>query len=114
MLRTIAAASLIALSSFPASSTEYAEFFKSFAPEHCCWTNQCCFEVPASTVVGAGRVDHNGNPVYRVIPTGEVIARHGPSPNSRYYRCACDQDGSGYKFTPTSRTRCLFTPDEAM
>jgi len=100
--------------SVSASSSEYAEFFKSFAPEHCCWTNQCCFEVPRSSVIGQGRRAADNKPVWRVEPTGEVIPRNGPSPNDRYYRCACDQVGSGYKFTPTSRTRCLFTPDEAM
>jgi hypothetical protein len=113
MLRTITAASLFALSAFPAFSTEYAEFFKSFAPEHCCWTNQCCFEVSRNEVTGAGLGD-DGMPRWRVKETNEVIPRNGPSPNSRYYRCACDQVGSGYKFNPKSWTRCLFTPDEAM
>jgi hypothetical protein len=82
-----------------------AEFYSSFMPMTCCFTNSCCYPIEPHEVVDLG------DGYYRVVASGQVVRRSGFSPDGRYHRCACDEIGRGrWRVHPQANTRCLYVP----
>ena len=79
----------------------------SWIPTYCCVTNDCCREVTERDVTSLP------DDYWRINASGQVLKRTGPTPDGKWYRCACDYDTTQGKWIvhPTAHTRCIFTPD---
>src|SRR3989304_4909226 len=84
------------------------EWLRSWIPQSCCVTNQCCFQIRAHDVTPLSRDE------WRVELTGEIAKRTGWSPDGGYYRCACVNVAGNWIQSPTAHTRCLFVPRQMM
>lgn len=88
-------------------SSIQTNFFSSFLPMYCCWTNNCCQRILPTDVTDLG----NGR--WKVNESGKEpqFGVH-KSPDGEFYLCACDpKDEGGWtpfglKFNP----RCLVVP----
>jgi hypothetical protein len=87
-------------------SSIQANFYSSFLPTGCCWTNNCCQRILPTDVkdLGANR--------WMVIESGKEPGQYHKSPDGEFHLCACDpkEEGGwtpfGLKFNP----RCLAVP----
>lgn len=77
---------------------------RGFIAISCCCSNACCFPVEPGTV------EHLGGDQYRVVASGQVVARTAWSPDGGFYRCACDFIDGRWTIHPTAYTRCIYPP----
>lgn len=76
----------------------------TWIPPACCVTNDCCWEIQER------EVEPLAGDRWRVLSTGQVRPRTDFSPDGKFYRCACDQDGLRWVRHQGADTRCLFVP----
>lgn len=79
-------------------------WLRTWIPPHCCVTNDCCFDVRADAIEALGADQ------YRILASGQVIARTGFSPDGAIWRCACDFIDGAWRVHAKALTRCLFIP----
>lgn len=80
---------------------EYADI-RTWIPQSCCWTQNCCKKVHASALIPLSRDD------YRVAATGQVISRRDWSKDGQTWRCTCDFIDGLWVVSVTARTHCIF------
>jgi hypothetical protein len=84
----------------------YRDFYGSFLPPSCCWTNGCCRRVSSREFEPLDRSLTR----FRYLPTGQVIERSAWSPDGNFHVCQCDQHGSEWRIGVKTNVRCLAVP----
>lgn len=81
-------------------------WLKSWIPSSCCVTNDCCWEVSERELTPLS------DDRWRINSTGQELKRTDWSQDGKFYRCACDYDGSTRVWNrhQGANTRCLFVP----
>ena len=97
--------SLVSSTGLNLANSNY-EFYSTFVPRHCCFTNDCCYPVKENDL------EDLGNGQYKIKSSGQIVARTGYSPDGQYHRCSCDWNSNTgtWDKTPEAHTRCLFIP----
>jgi hypothetical protein len=81
---------------------ETNKWLRTWIPVHCCVTNNCCFPVKATAL------EPQPGDNWKVLATGQVLARTNWSPDGKYWRCACDNIGGKWVVHEQANTRCIF------
>lgn len=84
------------------------EFFKSFLPGSCCWTNECCFKITLKDVTDLGNGRWMINATKQIVPKENTYK----SPDGNFWRCACDYNSAtgNWDVHLNANTRCLAIP----
>ena len=88
----------------PALRMETHKYLLSWIPVHCCVTNNCCFRIKAT------EVEPQPGDNWKILATGQVLARTNWSPDGKYWRCACDNINGKWTVHDKANTRCIFPP----
>lgn len=83
-------------------------WLRTWIPPSCCVTNNCCFQVPSTSVRPLP------NDQWQILATGQVLKRTDFSQDGKYWRCACDWDGGQWVVHEKAMTRCIFPPMSMM
>lgn len=89
-----------------AQTRDDLEWMKTWIPKDCCSSNHCCWQIQESELTPLP------GDKWQVNATGQIVPRRDWSPDGKFYRCACDQDGVGGPWIKHqgANTRCLFIP----
>lgn len=71
---------------------------------NCCVTQNCCFKVDSKDMTALP------DGFFRVVASGQVVARTGYSRDGHFWRCACDQINGKWTVHLKANTRCIFPP----
>ena len=78
------------------------DWLRKWIPVHCCVTNNCCFEIKSNEIQSLP------DDKWKVLATGQVLARTNWSPDGRTWRCACDPVQGEWVVHKQANTRCIF------
>jgi len=81
-----------------------AEDIKTWIPQTCCRTNNCCRKVVESALIQLR------NNQVQVATTGQILPRTGWSQDKNTWRCTCDWNDATKQWLvhPNANTRCVF------